>query len=90
VVVGSEGVSPVNVQRMGVEKGYCGATSAVSTLPLNNGRDQQGSFVSEGLWGQRAAISKQDEWGTGGGVLGLQVDHPCKQSRQTLPVLLVF
>lgn len=57
---------------MGVDQGRG------SAVPQQSGREQQGAFVAEGLWGERAWGSKEDEWGTGGGVAGLQVD-PCKQ-----------
>ncbi|KAJ1469989.1 hypothetical protein T484DRAFT_1918386 [Baffinella frigidus] len=52
--------------RMGVDQGRG------SAVPQQSGREQQGAFVAEGLWGERAWGSKEDEWGTGGGVAGLQ------------------
>ena len=75
-----EGVSRAPVQRMGVDMEYRGVASAIAAVTQHSSREKQGVFSSEGRCGQMAGGSKADEWGTGGGVEGLQVDPPFKQS----------
>ena len=74
-----EGLSRAHLQRMGVDMEYRVA-SALAAMTQHSSREKQGVFSSDGRWGQMAGSSKVDEWGTGGGVAGLQVDPTLKQS----------